>query len=61
MRDLMKKPCRKCPYALGLIHTVKNPCPQCRINGYQSYRWFQKQLPGGYPDPEKKNGGIEDM
>ena len=42
MNDLKKKPCHKCPYALGLIQTVKNPCPQCMENGYRSYQWFQK-------------------
>ncbi len=44
MNDLKKKPCHKCPYALGLIQTIKNPCPQCKINNYQSYQWFQKHL-----------------
>lgn len=38
-----KKPCPECPYALGLIHTVTNPCPQCKLNDYQSYEWFRKQ------------------
>ena len=46
MNDSKKKPCSKCPYALGLVHTVTNPCPKCELNGYQSYEWFQKQLSG---------------
>ncbi|EOS27877.1 hypothetical protein C804_03862 [Lachnospiraceae bacterium A4] len=54
MNDLKKKPCHKCPYTLGLIQTVKNPCPQCMVNGYQSYQWFQKQLSGKCPDSKKK-------
>ena len=33
--------CAKCPYKLGQIHTVANPCPQCRENGYQMYERFQ--------------------
>lgn len=52
--ELKKKPCHKCPYTLGLIQTVKNPCPQCKINNYQSYKWFQIQLSGVHPDMEKK-------
>ncbi len=54
MNDLKKKPCHKCLYTLGLIQIVKNPCPQCMVNGYQSYQWFQKQLSGKCPDSEKK-------
>lgn len=41
-----KKTCRQCPYTIGLIHTVVNPCPQCMLNGYKFYEWFQKQLLG---------------
>lgn len=44
--DLRRKPCAKCPYTLGLVNTLANPCPECRMNGYRSYEWFQKQLPG---------------
>lgn len=40
----IKSPCPKCPYKLELVYTVTNLCPQCRLNGYQSYEWFQKQL-----------------
>lgn len=54
MNDLKKKPCSKCPYALGLVHTVTNPCPQCMVNGYQSYQWFEKHLSGEHTDSEKK-------
>lgn len=36
-----KKPCSRCPYTLGMLQTVINPCPECRMNGYQSYEWFQ--------------------
>ncbi len=45
-----KKPCAKCPYKLGQMQTVKNPCPECRLNGYQSYEWFRKQLAGEHRD-----------
>lgn len=46
MEDAMKKgnlkgkPCAKCPYTLGLIRTLTNPCPQCKQNGYESYERF---------------------
>ena len=36
-------PCDKCPYKLGLVQTVVNPCPQCKANGYQTFEQFHKQ------------------
>lgn len=45
MKKLFQKinsPCSKCPYKLGLVHTVFNPCPQCKENGYQTYDRFTK-------------------
>lgn len=42
----IKQPCAKCPYKLGAVETPVNPCPQCKLNGYQSYEWFLKQLSG---------------
>ena len=42
----MNPPCAKCPYKLGLVHTVVNPCPQCKTNGYQAFERFQKQASG---------------
>ena len=41
-----KAPCDKCPYKLGQIQTVVNPCPQCKLNDYQGYEQFKKQLIG---------------
>ena len=38
-------PCAKCPYKLGLVHTVVNPCPQCEDNGYQTFERFQHKAP----------------
>lgn len=40
----IKPPCDKCPYHLGLIETLVNPCPQCKENGYQSFEMFQKKI-----------------
>lgn len=34
--------CGKCPYKLGTIETLVNPCPHCKLNGYSSYEWFRK-------------------
>ena len=40
-------PCDKCPYKLGLVQTLINPCPQCKANGYQTFKRFQRELSGG--------------
>ena len=45
---LKRKPCPKCPYKLGIVKTLTNPCPQCELNGYKLFEQFQKQLPGSY-------------
>ena len=42
----MKKlipPCAKCPYKLGQIKTLVNPCPQCKKNGYGSFEIFSEK------------------
>ena len=31
---------------MGQIQTVVNPCSQCKLNGYQGYEQFKKQLLG---------------
>ncbi|MDE6944045.1 MAG: hypothetical protein K2P66_06445 [Lachnospiraceae bacterium] len=53
MVNAKKKLCSRCPYTLGLIKTLTNPCPECRMNGYRSYEWFQKQLSGECSDSSK--------
>ncbi len=40
----VKPPCSKCPYTLGMVHTVTNPCPQCKINGYKTFEIFMFRL-----------------
>lgn len=45
-----KPPCPQCPYTLGLVHTLTNPCPQCRENGYKTYERFIKQRLGEIPN-----------
>lgn len=41
-----KPPCPRCPYTLGLVHTLVNPCPQCRENGYKTFEQFQSRIFG---------------
>ena len=31
-------PCSKCPYTLGSVKFVVDPCPECKANGYQTYK-----------------------
>ena len=45
----LKSPCSQCPYTLGLVHTLINPCPQCKEAGYQMFEQFQKGQPRKYP------------
>lgn len=40
----IKPPCSRCPYTLGQVHTLANPCPQCRGNDYQMFERFQEKL-----------------
>lgn len=40
----IKPPCAKCPYKLGQIHTLINPCVQCKANSYQEYQTFKKEV-----------------
>lgn len=51
----LNPPCAKCPYKLGLVHTVVNPCPQCKGNGYQTFERFQQQASGDYPISGEKH------
>lgn len=58
---LRRKPCAKCPYTLGLVKTVTNPCPECKLNGYQSYEWFVKmQSQGKEPENKGRQGRTQD-
>lgn len=38
------KPCAKCPYKLGLVKTLVNPCPQCKKNHYRTYDNLTKSI-----------------
>ena len=35
--DADKAPCSRCPYTLGYVKFVVSPCPQCKMNDYQTY------------------------
>lgn len=50
----LKAPCAKCPYKLGQVRTPVNPCPVCKMNGYQSYKTFTEARPGIYGSPTDK-------
>lgn len=57
--SLRRKPCRKCPYKLGFVETLTNPCPQCKQNDYSSYEWFLKmQYQEKEPEDKRKQGGV---
>lgn len=43
--DQVKPLCPECPYKLGLVHTLVNPCPACKANGYQTFERFQRGRP----------------
>lgn len=53
--DRLKPPCPKCPYKLGLVKTLVNPCPGCKENGYQMFEQFQKHQSGEYPIPQEED------
>ncbi|MCI5578326.1 MAG: hypothetical protein MR364_02330 [Oscillospiraceae bacterium] len=36
-------PCKICPYKLGKVKTVINPCPNCKANGYDFYETIKAQ------------------
>lgn len=49
----MKKspPCPECPYKLGLVETVANPCPQCMLDDYKTFETFKNQT--GHYNPKQ--------
>ena len=40
----LKAPCNKCPYKLGHVQTLVNPCPQCKLNDYRTFKEFKNQM-----------------
>ncbi|MFI3254177.1 MAG: hypothetical protein R3Y63_07530 [Eubacteriales bacterium] len=33
-------PCKKCLYKLGGVQTLVDPCPACKMNGWNMYDMF---------------------
>ncbi|MBR4210990.1 MAG: hypothetical protein IKR84_01200 [Oscillibacter sp.] len=48
----LKAPCARCPYKLGLVRTLVNPCPQCRADGYAMFEQFRRRY--ATPPPREK-------
>ncbi|MCM1167430.1 MAG: hypothetical protein NC299_16640 [Lachnospiraceae bacterium] len=48
----LKAPCAKCPYKAGLIKTLVNPCPACRMDGYRAFREFTESKSDKPESPE---------
>jgi len=42
-------PCKKCPYKMGLVKFILDPCPYCKANGYRYFELFQKEAAGQMP------------
>lgn len=43
----IKPPCKKCPYKLGQVRTLRNPCPRCKADSYSAYERFKSHVRGG--------------
>lgn len=56
----LKPSCPQCPYTLGLVHTLINPCPQCKEAGYQMFEQFQKEQSRNYSVSAAMKKGYED-
>jgi len=56
IKDLVKgkkPPCARCLYTLGLVKTLRDPCSECKLNGYQMYEIFRGYTgKPGSADPE---------
>ncbi len=48
------KLCKNCPYHLGQVQFVENPCPECKINNFSVYYQLTKE--NKFP---KKEGSHE--
>lgn len=50
----IEPPCSKCPYKLGLVHTLISPCPRCRENGFGMFEHFQQRMAVGGRKTERR-------
>jgi len=54
IKDIVNKiipPCPKCPYTLGHVKFVANPCFQCKSDNYNMYYRLINNKPGN-PDSD---------
>lgn len=49
------QPCKECPYKLGQVETLKNPCPECKLNNYSTYETFKSMVVGQKIPSEKQH------
>lgn len=40
----IKPPCPKCPYRLGQVQALVNPCSQCKKDGYSMFGCFRQSF-----------------
>ena len=60
LADKLKPPCPKCPYTLGHVQFVKDPCFMCKLNDYNVYyELIQNGLRYGCPKGIKEDS-IDD-
>ena len=46
----IKPPCAKCPYTLGKVKFIYNPCHTCKMDNYKMY---QMLIEGKYKHPQE--------
>jgi anaerobic ribonucleoside-triphosphate reductase len=51
-----RPPCPQCPYRLGKVHTLTNPCPQCKSDDYSTYERFCGNV-GSWPNEQRNTNG----
>jgi hypothetical protein len=49
----IKPPCPKCPYTLGQVVFVRNPCPECKADNYSTYDELIKRKDKDYSGNKK--------
>jgi hypothetical protein len=51
----IKPPCPRCPYTLGHVRTLVNPCPECKETGYSMYERFKERTSYQFQSGNPKN------
>jgi len=47
LKHFVAPPCPKCPYTLGYVKFVKDPCWECKMNNYNMYYILMEQMISG--------------